>query len=148
MHCIYPKGSQAGLSHRDLGEETLTDSNGGKFQGYRTHYKMNPGFSLRDWRYAVRIANVDVSELTKDASAGADLVDLITQALEQVPNLEMGRAVIYCNKTIRSFLRRQIKNSNNVHLSMDEVAGKKVLSFDGVPVKKCDAILNTEAVVS
>ena len=60
----------------------------------------------------------------------------------------MERISIPRNKTIRSFLRRQIKNSNNVHLSMDEVAGKKVLSFDGVPVKKCDAILNTEAVVS
>ncbi len=148
MHCIYPKGSEAGLKHKDLGEETLLDADGGKYQGYRTHYKMNPGFTLRDWRYAVRIANIDVSELKKDASSGADLVDLITTAIEQVPNLDMGRAVLYCNKTIKSFLRRQIKNSNNVHITMDEVAGKKVMSFDGVPVKKCDAILNTEAAVS
>ena len=148
IHGIYPKGSKAGLSMRDLGEDTMLDANGGKFQGYRSHYKWDAGLTLRDWRYVVRIANVDVSDLTKDASAGADLIDLIVQALEIVPNLGMGRPVIYCNRTIRSFLRRQITNKDNVHLSMSEIAGKKVLAFDDVPVRRCDAILNTEAAIS
>lgn len=148
VHGIYPKGSQAGLQSRDLGEQTLFDANGGRYQGYRTHYKWDSGMTLRDWRYVVRIANIDVSALTKDASAGADLIDLIVQALEQVPNLSMGRPVIYANKTIRSFLRRQITNKDNVHLALDEVAGKKVVTFDGVPIRKTDAILNTEAAVA
>ncbi len=39
-------------------------------------------------------------------------------------------------------------NKSNVHLGMHEVAGKKVLAFDEVPVRRVDAILNTEAVVS
>ncbi|MFU1966163.1 major capsid protein, partial [Bordetella bronchiseptica] len=80
LHTIYPKGSQAGLQSRDLGEDTLIDAAGGRYQGYRTHYKWDIGLTLRDWRYVVRIANVDVSELTKNASAGADLIDLMTQA--------------------------------------------------------------------
>ena len=42
-HGIYPKGSSAGLSHQDLGEVTLLDANGGKYQGYRTHYKWESG---------------------------------------------------------------------------------------------------------
>jgi hypothetical protein len=28
---------------------------------------------------------------------------------------------------------------------MDQVAGKRVLSFDGIPVRRCDAITNTES---
>ena len=146
-HGIYPKGSQAGLQQRDLGEETLFDANGGRYQGYRTHYKWDMGFTLRDWRYVVRICNIDVSDLTKNAASGADLIDLMIQALEIIPNMSMGRPVFYCSRTIRSFLRRQILNKNNVNLTFENVAGKQILTFDGVPVRKTDALLETEAAV-
>lgn len=146
VHSIYPKGSKAGLAQRDLGEHTLTDANGGKYQGYRTHYKWDMGLVLRDWRYAVRIANIDVSDLTKNASAGADLIDLMTQAIELIPNLGMGRPVFYMPRKLRSFLRRQITNKVAAStLTMDEVAGKKVVAFDGVPCRRTDALLLTEA---
>jgi hypothetical protein len=147
-HGIFPKGMPTGLQMHDLGEETLSDAAGGLYQGYRSHYKQDIGLVLRDWRYVVRIPNIDISNLTKDAATGSDLVDLMVQALEIVPNLSMGRPVFYANKTITSFLRRQMANKDNVHLSLDQVAGKSVLSFDGVPVRKSEALLNTEAVVS
>jgi hypothetical protein len=148
-HGIYPKGSQAGLKHQDLGEVTLEDAASGKYQGYRTHYKWDIGMSLRDWRYVVRIPNIDVSNLTKDASgSSAALVDLMVQAVEKLPNVNLGRCVFYGNRTISSILRRQITNTSNVRLSMDEVAGKRVMSFDGIPFRRNDAILNTEAAVS
>jgi hypothetical protein len=146
-HGLYPKGSQAGLQARDLGEDTLTDAAGGRYQGYRTHYKWDMGLTLRDWRYVVRICNIDLSDLTKNASTGADLIDLMIQALEIIPNMSMGRPVFYCSRTVRSFLRRQILNKNNVNLTFENVSGERVLSFDGVPVRKTDALLETEAVV-
>ncbi len=143
-HMFYPKGSSAGLSHKDLGEQTLTDENGGKFQGYRSHYKWDAGLVLRDWRYVVRIANIDVTTLTKNASAGSDLVDLMVQAIEKIPNISLGKPAFYCNRTISSFLRRQITNKANVHLSLEDIAGKKVITFDGIPVRRTDALLSTE----
>lgn len=145
-HSIYPKGSPAGLQARDLGEDTLTDAAGGRYQGYRTHYKWDVGLTLRDWRYVVRIANIDVSDLTKNASAGADLIDLMTQALELIPNVGMGRPCFYMPRKLRSFLRRQITNKVvNSTLTMEEVAGKKVVTFDNVPCRRSDALLLTEA---
>ena len=66
-HGIYPKGTQAGLQHKDLGEVTLHDENNGRYQGYRSHYKWDLGLSVRDWRYVVRIANVDVRNSPKTA---------------------------------------------------------------------------------
>lgn len=145
-HTIFPKGSAAGLQSRDLGEHTLTDAAGGRYQGYRTHYKWDIGAVLRDWRYVVRIANIDVSDLTKNASAGADLIDLMTQALELVPNIGMGRPAFYMPRKIRSFLRRQITNKVAAStLTMEEIAGKKVVAFDGVPCRRTDALLLTEA---
>lgn len=144
-HMIYPKGSPAGLQHRDLGEDTLTDAAGGRYQGLRTHYKWDAGLTLRDWRYVVRIANIKVADLKKDAASGADLIDLIVQAIELLPVQSRGRVAIYCNRNIRSFLRRQIANKDNVNLTLENVGGKQVVSFDGIPVRRCDAILNTEA---
>mgnify|MGYP003650163279 FL=1 len=149
IHGIYPKGSQAGLNHHDLGEVTLEDAANGKYQGYRTHYKWDVGMTVRDWRYAVRIPNIDISALTKDASgASANLVDLMVQAIELLPNTNLGRCVFYGNRTISSILRRQITNTSNVRLSMDEVAGKRVMSFDGIPFRRNDALTKTEALVS
>lgn len=150
-HGIVPKGSTTGLQMEDKGQVTIenVDGNGGRMEGYRTHYRWDTGLVVRDWRYVVRIPNIDISDLTKDASAGADLIDLMTQALELVPNLNMGRASFMMNRTVRSVLRRQIANKVvNSTLTMDTVAGKRVMMFDEVPVRRSDAILNNESLVS
>jgi hypothetical protein len=149
VHGIYPKGSKAGISHNDHGEQTVLDAAGGSYQAYRTHYKWENGVVIRDWRYVVRIANIDVSTLVKDAATGTNLIDCMTQALERIPNLQMGKAVFYVNRTVSSFLRRQIVNKvGNSTLSIDDISGQKVLTFGGVPVRRTDALINTEATIS
>lgn len=150
VHGIYPKGSKAGLSITDKGQVTVenADGAGGRMEAYRTHYKWDCGLSVRDWRYVVRIANIKISTLTKDASAGADLLDLIGQALELPPSLGNGRPAIYCSRGIKSWLRRQQKNSKNVLITMDQAAGQHVLAIDGVPVRRLDAISNNETAIT
>lgn len=145
---IVPKNSTAGFTHKDLGEYDATDDDGGKYRVVGDLFQWDLGLCVRDWRYIVRIANVDVSALKKDAASGADLIDLMTQAEEQVPSLGMGRPVFYCTKTVRSYLRRQIRNAKNVQISMDQVAGKRVTSFDGIPVRRVDQISESETKVS
>lgn len=146
---FYPKGSKAGLTARDLGEQTVLDGSGNPLQAYRTHYKHDIGLCVRDWRSIIRIPNIDVGDLKKDAASGDDLTDLMTQALEMLPDSALvGRAAFYCNKTIRGFLRRQIKNAKNMNLSLETVAGKKVVMFDDVPVRRVDQISNAEALVA
>lgn len=148
VHGIFPKGKMSGLQTEDLGQETLSDANGGLYEGYRHHYKWECGLTVRDWRQVVRIANIDVSDLTKDAASGADLIDLMTVALETVENLKMAKFCFYANRTVLSFLRRQIANKQNVNLTLDNTGGKHVVSFDGIPVRKSDALLSTEATVA
>lgn len=148
VHGFYPKGQMGGLHMEDKGQETLIDAAGGLYEGYRTHYKWDIGLTVRDWRYVVRIANVDTGKLSKDATTGTDLIDNIVEGLEYMPNMSMGRPVIYCNRTVKSFLRRQISNKANVNLTLDNAGGKHILNFDGVPVRRCDALLNTEAIIS
>lgn len=152
VHGIYPKGSMAGLSMEDKGQVTIEDidGSGGRMEAYRTHYRWDCGISVRDWRYVVRV-QVDYSAIVKDAASGADLIDLMTQALEMLPSggLGMGRPAFYMNRGLRSFLRRQMVNKvASSTLTMDELAGKRVLTFDGVPVRRSDAILYTETELS
>lgn len=154
VHCIYPKGSKAGLSVTDKGVVTVESlgngtASSGRMEAYRTHYRWDAGLSVRDWRYVVRIANIDQSALTKDAKTGSDLIDLMTDALERVQDLTSGRPVFYVNRTVRSFLRRQIANRTlNSTITMDTVAGKKVLAFDGVPVRRVDKLAVGEGAVT
>jgi hypothetical protein len=35
-----------------------------------------------------------------------------------------------------------------VYLNLDEVAGKKVMTFGEVPVRRCDSLTNAEATIS
>jgi len=147
VHGIYPKGSKAGLMQEDLGEVTLLDTNSGRYQGYRTHYKWDCGLTVRDWRYVVRICNIDVSALVAESSA-ADLVKLMVKAIERLPNLNVGRPSFLVNRTVHTMLRIQALSKAQYSLGFDEIGGHKVLTFSGIPVRRCDAITDAEALVS
>ncbi|GAB5471425.1 MAG: phage protein [Rhodospirillales bacterium] len=146
---IYPKGMQAGLQHDDEGLQISENAGGAGrlMKVYRDHFVWRHGLVVRDWRYAVRIANIDVSNLNKEASGGsADLVDLMTKALDLPPSLTMGNAGFYMNRTLRTALRQQM-NHQKKDGSFDQVMGKRVEIFDEVPVYRTDSLLSTEAVV-
>lgn len=147
VHGIYPKGSKAGLSVKDLGEDTATaDDGSGEYQIYRTHYKWDCGLTVRDWRYVVRIANIDRSLLTADASTGANLPELMFEATERVPSLQGAKFAFYMDRTLRTKLRQQVASGvTNSTLTTDFVGGKRITSFDEIPVKRTDALFLDEA---
>lgn len=144
VHGIFPKGQKAGLQHQDLGEQTLVDANGGKYQGYRSHYKWDNGLTLRDWRYVVRIANIDVSDLSVPGSA-ANIVTLMIKALHRIPNRGMGKPVFYMNRTLGQALDLQSLDKASLALTVKETEGDWWTAFRGIPIREVDAILETEA---
>jgi len=148
IHGIYPKGSQAGIQHKDLGEVTLTDPSGGLYQGLRSHYQWKVGLTLKDWRYVVRIANIDVTALKTDASTGANLVQLLVQATNKLRSRGLGSPVFYASPTIIDFLDLQVMNSKNLYLTYKDIDGQAITSFRGIPIEKSENIIETEAKVS
>jgi hypothetical protein len=160
-HGIFPKGQLSGLQHRDLGEWTLLDVNGNPYQGYRTHFKWDMGLTVRDWRYVVRLANIDVTLLS--GGSAANLINALIRGVHRLPTaparvsteqrsdapaggmMEMGRLAIYSNRTIRTYLDIQAVNKNNVLLRLEEWDGKAVTTFRGIPVRTVDALLSTES---
>lgn len=147
VYGIYPKGSQAGLVHKDYGEELCLAPDGvGELPMYRDWFEWNGGLAVEDWRNVVRIANIDASDLTKDAATGADLIDLMVQATELIDGAgDESRLVWYVPGKVRAFLRRQMLNKTNVWVTQGEIAGRRVTNFDSIPVRKVDRLLTTEA---
>ena len=145
---IVPKGSQAGFKMTDKGQVTIENVDGasGRMEAYRTHYRWDAGLTVRDWRYIVRIANIDKSLLIKDMSTGADLQDLMIRAIEQVPNLSAGRAAFYMSRSLRTMISRQAINMvKNSTLTMEQAQGKRFPAFQGIPIRRTDAISADEA---
>ncbi len=143
---IYPKGSQGGLSMTDKGQVTIenVDGAGGRMEAYRTHYRWDAGLTIRDWRYFVRIPNIDVSDLGTLANT-KNLINWMIAASERIPSFGKGRACWYVNRTIREKLRFGILEKVSSNLSWETVEGKRVMTFDDIPVKRVDALINTEA---
>jgi len=155
VHMLYPQGSQAGLYQEDKGQVTIENLNGdgGRMEAYRTHYRWDCGMAVRDWRYIVRM-QFATSLLKSDASSGAKILDVLAQSLDLVPNVNAGRAAFYGNRTMRGFLRRQIANrTTNSTLTVEQITRPNGMMvhmpmFDGVPFRRCDALTNTETVIS
>ena len=147
VHCLYPKGSKAGLQMTDLGKvmsENIDGANGRAFI-YRSHYRWDAGLTVRDWRYVVRIANIRRQNLTKSSTSGADLIDCMSQATDLPPSLDGARFAWYANRSLMSFLRRQIANKvANSTLTMETVGGKQTMMFMGIPIRRCDALAPLE----
>lgn len=143
---IYPKGSTAGLQMTDKGQVTVenVDGNGGRMEAYRTHYRWDAGLTIRDWRYFVRIANIDVSDLDTVANT-KNIINWMIQASERIPELGKGRAVFYMNRRLREKLRLGILEKISSNLTWETVSGERVMTFDDIPVRRTDALVNTEA---
>lgn len=150
-YMTYPKGSQAGLSVRDLGEHTSVDANGGQFQVLRSHYQWKAGLVVKDWRYVVRIANISAAGLA--SGSPPDLSALFNDAIDLIPSLGMGRAAFYTTRAVAGALRKQVAAKTNNVLTVEQgltQLGLRIIttSFLGIPLRITDALLATEATIS
>jgi hypothetical protein len=148
-HGIVPKGSKAGLTMEDKGQVTIEniDGAGGRMEAYRTHYRQDAGLTIRDWRYFVRIANIDRSALTVDAATGANIPNLMFEAYNRLPNIN-GRVAWYMDRGIMTKLGQQsallTKNSS---LTTENVGGIITTSWLGIPIRRVDVLSPDEALV-
>lgn len=146
VHGIYPKGSKAGLMMEDKGQKTLYDANGGRYEGYRSHYQWKMGIVVRDWRFVVRIANIDVTTLDT-AAEQEKLYKAMIKALHTVPQFNAGRQIFYAGAAVAAMLDLAAVDKGNAYLGINEVFGKPQTTFRGVPIKQCHALIEDEAQV-
>ena len=169
VFCPFPKGSNAGLLQEDLGRQTSFDApahssgaTGTRMEVMAERFQWKSGLVVKDWRYAVRIANIEtdggtdsITILDTKMAHGqiTNILHLMAQAVARIPNTSMGRTVFYMNRTVFTGLMRTALEKSSSALSITEAAtqfgtNQNMLSFLGVPIRQVDALLNTEAVVA
>jgi hypothetical protein len=167
VYCPFPKGSTAGLMHEDLGEQTVytpssaggsTASSTDRMQAYVTRYQWKNGLVVKDWRYVVRIANIEAADIrsasgTQAYTSANNIISAMARALYRIPNMSMGRAAFYMNRTVHSGLSVMALDKSQYAVTVQQGLSQfgtpySWLSFLGVPCRRVDAILNTEAVVA
>lgn len=144
---IYPKGSEsAGLVATDLGEQLLQKDDGSMMRAYVSHFQWELGVAVHDKRYLVRGANIDMAT---ESATGDTIVPFMIDMMGQIHSLNMCKPVFYVSRSLETLLRKQARvATKNSSLTIEDIAGKKVVHMDGIPVRRCDAILNTEAAVA
>jgi len=154
----FPKGSKAGLNRKDLGEESVTDANGNWYQAARSLFQWDAGLVVKDWRYVVRIPNIDVSDWvgvtgTQAATASTNIIKLMMRAIARIPNFNMGRAAFYTNRSIKEGLMIQSLEKSQNALGIKDALTQfgtsiKQLEFMGIPVRTADQLGIAETLVS
>lgn len=155
VHGIFPKGSNSvGLTHRDLGEDDVDDASGNPYRAYKDLFSLDQGLCVADWRYVVRIANIDVSALvaktgTQAITAATAVFKMMAQAIDHIPSIESVKPAFYVNRTVASHLRLMALDTSNGAVTIEPAInqfGKNIhqLMFLGIPVRLQDTLTLTE----
>jgi len=165
IKALYPRGSKAGLHQEDLGTTWPgSDALGNPFKVYTTHFRQEAGIVPEDWRYGVRIANVDVTAAGLAGPSALDLYATLARAFMYPPTLSQMasgitetdapdeaaigiRPALYTNRTGRLWFDTQGMRDRNVLLSLTDAAGIVTDYIRGIPLRVVDQLLTTEAQV-
>ena len=165
---IFPKGSPSGLQYEDKGDvRALYDVNGNQFEGYTSYFCWKVGLVIKDWRYTVRLCNIDTTTNAGGlfSTTPPDLFALMSRMVVKLPTLTRRtsgitetdsprepapgiRPAFYCNRTVRESLDIQAIRDKNVLLSSKDFAGDPVLAFRDVPIRVCDSLTTSESTLT
>lgn len=116
------------------------------------------GLALRDWRYVVRIPNIDMSDLaglatTQATTASTFLPKLMSRALDRIPAPSGIRLAFYARRDVISLLRVAAMEKSTTAVTIEEGLNQfgqtiHTTKFLGVPVRPCDALLANESAVA
>lgn len=164
---IFPQGSKAGLVFEDRGDVVPGyDAGNNPFPAYTSYFEWNLGLVTMDWRYIVRMCDIDTTSAAAGLAGTAppDLFYYMSKAVVRLPTMTKRQSgitetdapdepapginpVFLCNRTSREYLDIQAIRDKNVLLKPTEYAGEPVVEFRGIPIRVNDSILGTEAQV-
>lgn len=158
---IVPQGIPAGVQREDKGEQRVLDASNNPYYVKEEMFSQHMGITVKDWRWNVRIPNIDVSDVT----AGTVRINALLRRgyhklhgthayqMDKPGQASPGRTVIYMNRTLYEALDAESVNrpggtDNFIRLTPMEIQGEEVMSWRGMPIRRDDTLLNTETLVS
>lgn len=154
---FYPEGSRAGIIRQDKGEQRVTDDIGNPYYVKEEYFRQDVGVTVGDYRYNVRIPNIDVSELI---AGNIDIYALLRKGLYKLHSTYDGemaenflrtsgtngaRTVIYVNRTVMEALDAQSTNDDKLELRPADLEGRMIDTYRRLPIRMTDALINAEA---
>lgn len=141
VYLVYPRnGSQAGIRKQDKGLELVSGDNSQDLWAYITEFSWDVGLCVEDGRTLKRIANISATS----GDAWTLNEDRIIEARNNF-KYTAGTIFMYVNETLYTQLQILAKDKTNVYWTENNPFGKPQMYFLDMPVRRCDAILNTEA---
>lgn len=142
-HLIYPLNSKAGIDFSDKGKVRVSDGTN-PFYAYESQFVCQAGVYVHDDRCVQRIANIETSGTDNTLDD-----DDIIEALNYLPKAGgNGATMIYINRTLKTQMEIMAKDKANVNYSTDNAFGVPITRFRGIPVRLCEALVNTETAIS
>lgn len=142
-YLAYPKGTMAGIKHKDEGERNKDMADGSVLAVREFHLEVFAGLCIPDARYIGRIANIDTGTL----STSTFNENLAIQLLNELPAGGRESAVLYVSRKVKSAMEIRANDKANAHYTRENVFGEQVLMFMGVPVRLDEMISEAETQV-
>lgn len=139
----YPRNTSGGLQHEDLGIQDALDSSSNKFRAYVDRFVWRAGMVIKNPKCIARYANLEPTG-TATTFDEDELIRLVNRMV-------VGPGTrIYASINMLTQMQIRLKDKTNVYFTREQGldGGGPVLRFSGIPVKKCEQILDTEAVIS
>lgn len=158
VYGLYPKNTQAGLQHEDWGKQLIQqddDIGGQKLPAYVDQWSWDYGLCVKDYRFVVRIANIEPSEVLEVtgtqglADYGTGLPFLLARAMHHIWNINACMPRFYAPRAIIEGLDVQwLARTTDNAFQTEQVDGKQVLSYRNIPIRTMDALTDTESAVT
>lgn len=162
IYSVFPKGSKAGIEHKYHGLQVINSVDGSSNEVRRVvhsdQWKWKHGLVVQDWRYGVRIPNINTTELqalsgTQAVNAATSIIYLMLRAIDRLPHLNGLKPAFYANRTVVSMLRIMAMQQASSVLSIESSVNQFgtdifTVKLQGIPVRICDQLTNAESAVS
>ena len=145
---IFPKASMGGLSHEDLGKQLVLDAANLQFDAWVTKWVWKCGLCVKDWRFVARACNIDTNNWSGDLSTGADLLSNASDLWTAIYNIDECRPVLYMSRQCYNMFAKQYIAREGRVMDYFDNGGSRMPMYAGIPIRFCDALTATEAVVS
>lgn len=160
---IYPQGSKGGLVFENKGDVVPGfDSSSQRFEAYTSMFQWQFGLAVEDWRYVVRLCNLDTTTAGLLGTTPPDIFAILSRAIVRLPTAgrtvsgitktdapdKMAPAIrlkMYCNRLVRASMDVQAIRDKNVLLSPTDYAGRPIVNWRNVPIGVQDSLLDSES---
>ena len=141
VYFIYPRGGKNAIFEEDLGRQLVSPTATTAYTAVVSHFGINFGLVIADPRCYQRVCNI-----MPTGAANIFNEDDLIEVIENMPDLD--NAVIYVPKAVKVQMNIALKNKTNVNYTVENAWGVPTLHFQGVPVRRLDQIVITEAVMA